>query len=142
MSKLVHHQSNGTVIASYEFERDNLGRLIRSRQVAGNNATVQRTEHIYDAIGRISQQRWAVGSKNYSESYTYNDGETGNGKPNTVTTATGDQLHYEYNDLQQLQYAGQGTVLCLGEKSCNLQDRGRFSVFRGRRTGDGLREPS
>ncbi len=104
LSKLAHHQSNGTVIASYEFERDNLGRLIRSRQVAGNNATVQRTEHIYDAIGRISQQRWAVGSENYSESYTYNDGETGNGKPNTVTTATGDQLHYEYNDLQQLQY--------------------------------------
>ena len=75
----------------YEFERDNLGRLIRSRQVNSNNGTVQRTEHLYDAIGRLSAQRWTIGNQNYSESYTYNDGETGNGALNTVTLGTGDQ---------------------------------------------------
>ena len=102
LSKLVHCSNNGTVIASYEFERDNLGRLIRSRQVNGSNATVQRTEHIYDAIGRISEQRWSVGSTNYSESYTYNDGATGNGALNTVTLGTGDQVVFTYDPLNRL----------------------------------------
>ena len=103
LSKLVHRRSNGTVIASYEFERDNLGRLIRSRQVDSNNATIQRTEHIYDAIGRISRQRWSIGSKNFSESYTYNDGATGNGALNTVTTSTGDKVYFTYDPLNRLE---------------------------------------
>ncbi len=103
LSKLVHRRSNGTVIASYEFERDNLGRLIRSRQVDSNNATIQRTEHIYDAIGRISRQRWSIGIKNFSESYTYNDGATGNGALNTVTTSTGDKVYFSYDPLNRLE---------------------------------------
>ena len=102
LSKLVHCSNNGTVIASYEFERDNLGRLIRSRQVNGSNATVQRTEHIYDAIGRLSTQRWTIGEQSYSESYTYNDGETGNGALNTVTLGTGDQAFFTYDPLNRL----------------------------------------
>ncbi len=109
LTKLTHRisdndddDSNDTVIAAYEFERDNLGRLIRSRQVNGSNATVQRTEHIYDAVGRLSTQRWTIGEQSYSESYTYNDGETGNGALNTVILGTGDQAVFTYDPLNRL----------------------------------------
>ncbi len=109
LSKLVHRlsdndddDSNDPVIASYEFERDNLGRLIRSRQVNSNNGTVQRTEHLYDAIGRLSTQCWTIGNQNYSASYTYNDGETGNGALNTVTLGTEDQVVFTYDPLNRL----------------------------------------
>ncbi len=92
----------GDPIAGFAFEYDSLGRLIRSREIDGNEALVQRTEHIYDAFGRLSSQSWIVGSSNFSETYSYNDGENGNGSLSQMTTATGDSLNYTYDPLHRL----------------------------------------
>ena len=58
-------------LASYRFEYDSLGRLIRSAELDADGGTVQRTEHIYDGYNRLSRQSWTLGGKTYSESYVY-----------------------------------------------------------------------
>ena len=82
-----------TETGSYTFEYDSLGRLIRSAEYS-EDTLVQRTEHLYDSIGRLSGQSWVIGTTVFSESYTYNDPDSEDETPS----------------------AGQGTVLCLRRK--------------------------
>lgn len=89
----------------YQFEYDSLGRLIRSKEL-NNGSTVQRTEHLYDTANRVTGRRWAVGSRSFSEEYTYNDSTNdlatlNDGSLATMTTATGDTLFYYYDALKR-----------------------------------------
>ena len=89
--------------ASYLFEYDSLGRLVRSSEADGSGTITQRTEHIYDEYSRLKRQSWTLGSKSYSEAYTYNDGEDQTGNLSTMTTGTGNVLNYTYDPLKRLQ---------------------------------------
>ena len=94
---------DGDVTAVYVFEYDSLGRLIRSKQTSDGTlrlsdrtvdegTTVQRTEHLYDNENRITSQSWQLGSRTYSESYTYNDdvaSNTGSIKDGSPKTGDG-----------------------------------------------------
>ena len=108
LGELHYKKSNGTIINSYAFEYDSLGRLIRSAEYNASGL-VQRTEHLYDEHNRLSSQSWVVGSSPFTESYTYNDPDpdaetpTGDGSLLQMTTATGDKINYSYNGLKQLQ---------------------------------------
>ena len=102
--------ASGKITNKYLFERDSLGRLIRSIEFAytysGEAATcklVQRTEHNYDAYNRLQSQKWMLGSKSYSESYSYSDGANGDGSLTKMTTGTGYTLNYTYDSLKRLQ---------------------------------------
>ncbi len=88
---------------SYIFEYDSLGRLLRSSEYDGNGTLVQQTEHGYDGYGRLQAQYWTIGTTPYSESYSYNDGENGNGSLKNMTAATGDKLGFTYDTLNRLQ---------------------------------------
>ena len=101
---------NGTVIESYSFEYDSLGRLIRSREDSGA-ASVQRTEHLYDTANRLTKQNWTVGDRNFTETYGYNtaDGTIASMRITyDAPTASGglwvarDKLTYTYDDLNRL----------------------------------------
>ena len=72
LARLSYGDSTGE-LASYRFEYDSLGRLIRSAELDADGGTVQRTEHIYDGYNRLSRQSWTLGDKTYSESYVYDD---------------------------------------------------------------------
>ena len=102
LAEMYYKNSSDTVISAYAFEYDSLGRLIRSAE-RDSSGLVQRTEHIYDSVGRLASQSWVLGSSNYSETYSYNDGENANGSLSKMTTATGDSLHYSYDALHRLQ---------------------------------------
>ena len=86
-----------TVTESYVFEYDSLGRLIRSREEGGSD-TIQRTEHLYDNANRLTAQNWSIGTKGYSESYSY---RTNDGALENITLATGDTVNYHYDDLKR-----------------------------------------
>ena len=64
--------------ASYLFEYDSLGRLVRSSEAVGNTVKL-RTEHIYDGYNRLSKQKWSANGSVYTEYYTYDDGASGDG---------------------------------------------------------------
>ena len=102
LARVSSYDSNNDLLAFYVFEYDSLGRLIRSAEYDGDNALVQRTEHIYDAYNRLSSQSWVIGNTSYSESYTYDDGASGDGSLTKMTTATGDTLNYTYDALKRL----------------------------------------
>ena len=93
-------------LASYRFEYDSLGRLIRSAELDADGGTVQRTEHIYDGYNRLSRQSWTLGGKTYSESYVYDDpsdtDKNGDGALTQMTTATGAVIDYQYDTLRRL----------------------------------------
>ena len=93
-------------LASYRFEYDSLGRLIRSAELDADGGTVQRTEHIYDGYNRLSRQSWTLGDKTYSESYVYDDpsdtNKNGDGALTQMTTATGAVIDYQYDTLRRL----------------------------------------
>ena len=98
LAKVTYGTSAGQILAVYSFEYDSLGRLIRSRQTDGQN-TVQQTEHLYDAANRLSSQKWTVGGKTRSETYTY-DGTRG-----TLTrlkTSSGQKINYFYEELRRM----------------------------------------
>ncbi len=89
--------------ASYLFEYDSLGRLVRSSEADGSGTVTQRTEHIYDEYSRLKRQSWTVNNQSYSEAYTYNDGTNETGNLATMTTGTGNVLNYSYDPLKRLQ---------------------------------------
>ncbi len=105
LAKTTYGDGN-TEKGSYIFEYDSLGRLIRSVEYDGNGNLVQRTEQLYDGIGRLSSQNWVIGSTAYSESYTYDDptatDTSGDGSLSTVTTGTGDTIEFSYDNLKRL----------------------------------------
>ena len=102
LTKLTYGTGNSKT-ASYLFEYDSLGRLVRSSEADGSGTVRQRTEHIYDEHNRLKRQSWTLGSKSYSESYTYNDGTNETGNLSTMTTGTGNVLSYAYDTLKRLQ---------------------------------------
>ena len=102
LSKLTYGDGS-TAKGSYQFEYDSLGRLIRSAEYNGGGTLVQRTEHNYDAYNRLRSQKWVLGNKNYSESYSYSDGTSGDGSLTKMTTGTGFTLNYTYDALKRLQ---------------------------------------
>ena len=89
---------NGTVTESYSFEYDSLGRLIRSRE-EGGSGIVQRTEHLYDTANRLTKQSWMLGTKSFSESYSYRKND---GALDHIDTATGDTVSYGYDALKRV----------------------------------------
>ena len=105
LARLSYGDSTGE-LASYRFEYDSLGRLIRSAELGADGGTVQRTEHIYDGYNRLSRQSWTLGGKTYSESYVYNDpsdtNKNGDGALTQMTTATGAVIDYQYDTLRRL----------------------------------------
>ena len=101
------------------FEYDSLGRMIRSRQSADGDMyddgtisdgdMVQRTEHLYDAENRITQQSSVLGSRTYTSTYTYNDDVSTNTsgiKDGSLKQMTFSQpsktLSYTYDSLKHL----------------------------------------
>ena len=70
LAELDYGEGDAAPTATYRFERDSLGRLIRSQQRDGNTVT-QRTERLYDAANRLSAQGWTIGGTSYRESYAY-----------------------------------------------------------------------
>lgn len=105
LARLSYGDSTGE-LASYRFEYDSLGRLIRSAELDADGGTVQRTEHIYDCYNRLSRQSWTLGGKTYSESYVYDDpsdtNKNGDGALTQMTTATGAVIDYQYDTLRRL----------------------------------------
>lgn len=105
LARLSYGDSTGE-LASYRFEYDSLGRLIRSAELDADGGTVQRTEHIYDGYNRLSRQSWTLGGKTYSESYVYDDpsdtNNNGDGALTQMTTATGAVIDYQYDTLRRL----------------------------------------
>ena len=104
-ARLSYGDSTGE-LASYRFEYDSLGRLIRSAELDADGGTVQRTEHIYDGYNRLSRQSWTLGGRTYSESYVYDDpsdtNKNGDGALTQMTTATGAVIDYQYDTLRRL----------------------------------------
>ena len=105
LARLSYGDSTGE-LASYRFEYDSLGHLIRSAELDADGGTVQRTEHIYDGYNRLSRQSWTLGGKTYSESYVYDDpsdtNKNGDGALTQMTTATGAVIDYQYDTLRRL----------------------------------------
>ncbi len=102
----IARERDGVEQDGYEFTYDSLGRLIRSEQYG---TAAQRTEHRYDAYGRLSSQSWVLGNRSFSETYGYNDGASGDGTLSTLTAATGDTLQYGYDALRRLQSVAVGS---------------------------------
>ena len=99
-------------LASYRFEYDSLGRLIRSAELDADGGTVQRTEHIYDGYNRLSRQSWTLGGKTYTEYYSYDDAT--DGSMTSFRTTAEQTLHFTYDALRRLQKTtvtdGSGTL--------------------------------
>ena len=104
LARLSYGDSTGE-LASYRFEYDSLGRLIRSAELDADGGTVQRTEHIYDGYNRLSKQKWSGGGKTYTEYYTYDDGASGDGSLKQFRTTSGQKINLTYDKLKRLQKA-------------------------------------
>ena len=90
--------SSHNILDDYRYEYDSLGRLIRSSQVSGGK-TVLRTEHIYDADNRMTKQSYQIGSKTFTEKYSYNNND---GSMTSMTAANGDNLNFSYDSIKRL----------------------------------------
>ena len=98
LAELDYGEGDAAPTATYRFEYDSLGRLIRSQQRDGNTVT-QRTEQLYDAANRLSAQGWTVGGTSYRESYAY---DASDGSLATLNTAVGTRIGYNYDALKRL----------------------------------------
>lgn len=111
LARLSYGDSTGE-LASYRFEYDSLGRLIRSAELDADGGTVQRTEHIYDGYNRLSRQSWTLGGKTYTEAYSYDDAT--DGSITSFRTTAEQTLHFTYDALRRLQKTtvtdGSGTL--------------------------------
>ena len=111
LARLSYGDSTGE-LASYRFEYDSLGRLIRSAELDADGGTVQRTEHIYDGYNRLSRQSWTLGGKTYTEYYSYDDAT--DGSMTSFRTTAAQTLHFTYDALRRLQKTtvtdGSGTL--------------------------------
>ena len=100
LARLSYGDSTGE-LASYRFEYDSLGRLIRSAELDADGGTVQRTEHIYDGYNRLSRQSWTLGGKTYTEAYSYDDAT--DGSMTLFRTTSGQKTKFTYDALRRLQ---------------------------------------
>ena len=98
LAELDYGEGDAAPTATYRFEYDSLGRLIRSQQRDGNTVT-QRTEQLYDAANRLSAQGWTLGGTSYRESYAY---DASDGSLTTLNTAVGTKIGYNYDALKRL----------------------------------------
>ena len=98
LAELDYGEGNAAPTATYRFEYDSLGRLIRSQQRDGNTVT-QRTEQLYDTANRLSAQGWTLGGTSYRESYAY---DASDGSLTTLNTAVGTKIGYNYDALKRL----------------------------------------
>ena len=98
LAELDYGEGDAAPTATYRFEYDSLGRLIRSQQRDGNTVT-QRTEQLYDAANRLSAQGWTLGGTSYRESYAY---DASDGSLTTLNTAAGTKIGYNYDALKRL----------------------------------------
>ena len=98
LAELDYGEGDAAPTATYRFEYDSLGRLIRSQQRDGN-AVTQRTEQLYDAANRLSAQGWTIGGTSYRESYAY---DASDGSLTTLNTAVGTRIGYNYDALKRL----------------------------------------
>lgn len=98
LAELDYGEGNAAPTATYRFEYDSLGRLIRSQQRDGNTVT-QRTEQLYDTANRLSAQGWTLGGTSYRESYAY---DVSDGSLTTLNTAVGTKIGYNYDALKRL----------------------------------------
>lgn len=87
LAELTYGDGSGKV-ASYLFEYDSLGRLVRSSKAVGGTVRLS-TEHIYDAYNRLSKQKWSANGSTYTEYYTYDDGASGDGSLKQFRTTSG-----------------------------------------------------
>ena len=98
LAELDYGEGDAAPTATYRFEYDSLGRLIRSQQRDGNTVT-QRTEQLYDTANRLSAQGWTLGGTSYRESYDY---DASDGSLTTLNTAVGTKIGYNYDALKRL----------------------------------------
>ena len=98
LAELDYGEGDAAPTATYRFEYDSLGRLIRSQQRDGNTVT-QRTEQLYDTANRLSAQGWTIGGTSYRESYAY---DASDGSLTTLNTAVGTRIGYNYDALKRL----------------------------------------
>ena len=98
LAELDYGEGDAAPTATYRFEYDSLGRLIRSQQRDGNTVT-QRTEQLYDTANRLSAQGWTLGGTSYRESYAY---DASDGSLTTLNTAVGTKIGYNYDALKRL----------------------------------------
>ena len=98
LAELDYGEGDAAPTATYRFEYDSLGRLIRSQQRDGNTVT-QRTEQLYDTANRLSTQGWTIGGTSYRESYAY---DASDGSLTTLNTAVGTRIGYNYDALKRL----------------------------------------
>ena len=96
---------SGSILDDYRYEYDSLGRLIRSSQVS-DGETVLRTEHLYDADNRLTNQNYQIGNKTFTESYRYNNND---GTMTGMTTANGDNLNFSYDSIKRLEKVEAGS---------------------------------
>ena len=97
LAELDYGEGDAAPTATYRFEYDSLGRLIRSQQRDGNTVT-QRTEQLYDTANRLSAQGWTLGGTSYRESYAY---DASDGSLTTLNTAVGTKIGYNYDALKR-----------------------------------------
>ena len=98
LAELDYSEGEAAPTATYRFEYDSLGRLIRSQQRDGNTVT-QRTEQLYDTANRLSAQGWTIGGTSYRESYAY---DASDGSLTTLNTAVGTKIGYNYDAFKRL----------------------------------------
>ena len=96
LAELDYGEGDAAPTATYRFEYDSLGRLIRSQQRDGNTVT-QRTEQLYDTANRLSAQGWTIGGTSYRESYAYDASDGSLTTLNTCLLYTSTDRFYRFS---------------------------------------------
>ena len=104
LAELHYKTSADSIIVSYYFEYDSLGRLVRSSEYDADGL-VQRTEHLYDEYSRLDLQHWSIGGKSWSEEYSYDDGENGDGSLTQFKSGSDHIINFNYDPLRRLDKA-------------------------------------
>jgi len=103
-------QQSSTAGEEYNYEYDNLGRLIRSNEY-NDGEFEQRTEHIYDTSNRLTKQSWynAGGVTTMSYAYSTTTGLLTSLNANLVGTSI--PVAYTYQGANQLRSKAIGSVM-------------------------------
>ena len=84
--------------AAYYYTYDVTGQLVASEKRDKAGDMLMRVDLQYDEFGQLVGQTWNIGGTVYSESYTYAE----DGALSSMTTATGQTLHMNYDVLRRL----------------------------------------
>ena len=108
--------------AAYYYTYDVTGQLVASEKRDHAGDMLMRVDLQYDDYGQLVGQTWNVGGTVYSESYTYAE----DGALSSMTTATGQTLHMNYDVLRRLSsvssdlYTKSYTYQSVRDKTTNL----------------------